>query len=229
MNQKREHKRFQKSIKKSKALLVSLILLLSVSVGGTVAYLIHTAGPLDNVFTLSKITTDIEEELNGDVKSNVKVKNTGNTEAYIRAAVVVTWKDQKGNVYGQMPKACTDPNCQHSSCGADYVIHYDLVTSGEGWIKSSDGFYYWTKPVLSQEEDTTADKSQCKTGVLISTCKPLNAAPETGYYLNVEIIGSGIQSKPTSVVTTNWSSGVTGVANDETTLEIKTQTSTSGN
>lgn len=225
MSSRNGQRKSRRKTKKVNALLLSLLLILCVSVGGTVAYLIHSSNPVVNTFTPSKITTDIEEELDGDVKSNVKVKNTGDTEAYIRSVVVITWQDKDGNVYGQIPKACMVSTCDHASCGADYAIQYNLVTSGEGWIKSSDGFYYWTKPVLSQAENS----ENCTTGTLITTCKPLKDAPADGYYLNVEIIGSGIQSKPTSVVTSNWSSGVSGVATDGTTLQIKTTSGSAGN
>lgn len=225
MSSRNGQRKSRRKTKKVNALLLSLLLILCVSVGGTAAYLIHSSSPVVNTFIPSKITTDIEEKLDGDVKSNVKVKNTGDTEAYIRSAVVITWQDKDGNVYGQMPKACMESTCKHASCGADYAIQYNLVTSGEGWIKSSDGFYYWTKPVLSQAENS----ENCTTGTLITTCKPLKDAPADGYYLNVEIIGSGIQSKPTSVVASNWSSGVSGVATDGTTLQIKTTSGSAGN
>lgn len=225
MSSKNGQRKSRRKTKKVNALLLSLLLILCVSVGGTAAYLIHSSDPVVNTFTPSKITTDIEEELDGDVKSNVAIKNTGDTEAYIRSAVVITWQDKDGNVYGQMPKACMESTCAHASCGADYAIQYNLVTSDEGWIKSSDGFYYWTKPVLSQAENS----EKCTTGTLIATCKPLKNAPAAGYYLNVEIIGSGIQSKPTSVVTSNWSSGVSGVATNGTTLQIKTTSGGAGN
>ena len=39
---------------------------------------------------------------------------------------------------------------------------------------------------------------------LIETCNSKNTAPD-GYFLNVEIIGSGIQSVPDSVVESVWS------------------------
>lgn len=227
MYQKRGRKRSKKNVKKWNTLLVSLLLLVCVTVGGSVAYLVHTADPISNVFTPSRVTTDVVETLDTEKKEKreVAIKNTGDTEAYIRSAVVITWQDKDGNVYGQMPKACMVSTCDHASCGADYAIKYILVTSGEGWIKSSDGFYYWTKPVLSQVEDS----ENCTTGTLITTCKPLKDAPADGYYLNVEIIGSGIQSKPTSVVTSNWSSGVSGVATDGTILQIKTTSGSAGN
>lgn len=203
MYQGKHRKRSRRKTGKSIALLVSLLLIVCVAVGGTIAFLMDTDGPLDNLFNPSQVTTSVTEDITTDTqtKQNVSIKNTGDTEAYIRAAVVVTWQDENGNVYGKAPVAETD-----------YDIIFDL---NSGWEKSTDGFYYWTKPVLSVEENA----EECSTGVLITSCTSKNTAPE-GYFLNVEIIGSGIQSKPDRVVETEWDSGVSSVSADGT-LNIK--------
>lgn len=220
-------KKVKRTSNKSVTLLVAFLLLFGISCGVTLAYLNTQTRSIENMFLPSHVTTKVVETFVNGEKKEVSLKNTGDIDAYIRAAVVVTWQDKDGNIYGQMPVACSTSGCKHETCGADYEIRYCLGDSGNGgWLKASDGFYYWTKPVLSEKDDTTENKSQCKTGVLISMCKPLKAAPVDGYYLNVEILGSGIQSKPTSVVTRNWSSGVSGVrGTDDPTLVIKTSQS----
>ena len=176
-------------------LLVSLVLILGVAVSGTVAFLIDSTTPVTNTFTPSEVTTSVTETRSGNVKSNVAIENTGDTTAYIRAAVVVTWQDEKGNVYGQSQPVA----------GTDYEISYNLSS---GWKKASDGFYYWTKPV----------NKDAFTGELIASCSYKANAPE-GYGLNVEILGSGIQAEPASVVVSEWDSGVSSVSG--TTLQIK--------
>ena len=182
---------------KPTTLLVSILLLACIAVGGTLAFLIAQAGPVVNTFQPSKVATEVEETLVGNTKTDVKIKNTGDTNAYIRAAVVVTWKDADGNVCGQAPVA-----------GTDYNIVFATDT---GWTKSADGFYYYTTPVVSKGE----------TGILITSCSPVaDKAPE-GYSLDVMILGSGIQSVPTDVVTQVWGSGVSSVDNNDT-LTIKT-------
>ena len=197
---------------KSKAMLVSLLLVIGVTIGGTLAFIVADDGPVKNTFTPSKVTTEVYEELSDSTKSNVKIKNTGDTTAYIRAAVVITWQDEAGNILGEKPVA-----------GADYAIEYtDTDEQGaDHWIKGADGFYYWTSPVKSDDEDAKG----CYTGALIRNCtakktKTIGSGTDAvTYYLTVEIIGSGIQSVPTSVVTEEWSSGVSGVSGD--TLTIK--------
>lgn len=154
------------------------ILAIALTVGSTLAFLIDSDGPVENTFTGSKVTSEVVEEFKDGVKKDVKIKNTGDTPAYIRAAIVVTWKDAEGgNVLGQVPKP-----------GEDYSIAYntDEQTEPAGkWAKEGN-YYYWSNPV---EPGKT-------TGVLITECKQLKTITvgNTTYYLNVEIICSAIQA-----------------------------------
>lgn len=174
----------KRRMKTSVALAVSLVLLLVFGVGGTLALLVDETGPLKNLFTPSQVKTEVTETRNGTTKSDVKVKNTGDTTAWIRAAVVITWQDAEGNVYGELPVANTN-----------YTISY----SSTDWLTGNDGFYYYTKPVAAGSE----------TGVLINNCTYVSGAPE-GCSLCVEIVCAGIQYKPASVFKDNWdSSGLT--------------------
>lgn len=164
--------------KKSLITLVSILAILCVTVGGSLAFLVDTDGPVTNVFNPSKVTTEVIENLNGKTKENVKIMNTGDTDAYIRAAVVVTWQDAQGNVYGKKPDPATD-----------YTIVFETgqQSNPDGkWTKGVDGFYYWSEPVAPN--DTT--------NILIQTCSVKNGAQiPDGYNLAVEIIGSGVQAK----------------------------------
>ncbi len=183
------------SLKKSKVLLISVIAILTAIVATTAAFLVANSEVYVNKFTPSDITTEIVETLDGSEKKDVKVKNTGSTDAFIRAFVTVTWQDENGNIYGDLPVA-----------GTDYNISFDL---NNGWSKSSDGFYYWKKSVASGSD----------TGVLINTCSPVAGKAPSGYKLTVEILGSGMQSVPAHVVTTEWASGVSAVNGDTITIK----------
>lgn len=159
-------------IRRAVILAVSFLLLITGSVFGTLSYLTDGNASVVNTMIPGKVTTTVTEDFKNGVKSNVKIQNTGNVTAWLRAAVVVTWQDQSGNVSGT-PAATTD-----------YDISYDLTN---GWLKGDDGFYYWNAPVAPQG----------LTGVLVSSCsKAVNADLPEGYELNVEIIGSGIQDAP---------------------------------
>lgn len=197
-------KQRKKMLKRKPLLMVSVCLLFFFTLGSTLAYLTATDDPVNNIFTPGKVTTEVvEEKFDDNVKENVSIKNTGNVTAFIRAAVVITWQDADGNVAPAIPVE-----------ERDYTIEYNL--SEDGWVESSDGFYYWTNSVKSFEEDET----NCNTDVLIESCLPVEGTAPEGYSLCVEIIGSGIQSVPTSVVTKNWSSGVENV-NEDGSLNIR--------
>lgn len=173
--------------KKASFLLTSLILLLTLFIGGTTAFLIAKGNPVTNTFKPSRVASSvIEDAFNGTTKTNVKIRNSGDTTSYIRAAIVVTWQDASGNVYPGTPVS-----------GTHYNMSLNLSETGEtGWIKIGD-FYYYTQPVEPGQE----------TAVLINSCTPVEGQTPAGYGLNVEILGSAIQSVPISVVTSNW--GVT--------------------
>ena len=176
-------RRRRRNRQKATVLLTSLILMLTLLIGGTVAFLIATDESAKNEFRDSTVSCQVHEEsFNGTTKSGVTIKNTGDTTAYIRAAIVVTWKDaENGNVYGKKPVARTD-----------YTISY-----GTDWFLGDDGFYYYKYPVAAESSTTN----------LINTCSPVDANTPAGYGLNVEILGSAIQSVPVNAVAEQW--GVT--------------------
>lgn len=153
-------------------LAASLGLILSLSVGGILAWLTTQTEPITNTFTPSAVTTEITEVRDGSSKKNVQIKNTGDTTAWIRAAVIVTWQNEAGEVYGKAP-----------ACGIDYTGW----TPGTDWVQGDDGFFYYRKPVAPGTATPNA---------LIGEIAPLADAPANGYYLTVEIIGAGIQYKP---------------------------------
>ena len=160
-------------------LIICLILLLMISVGGTIAFVVTHTSEIRNTFTESVVKCEVDETFKDNVKSNVSIKNTGDTTAYIRAFVNVTWMNESGQVASVSPKS------------TDYMIEY----SDSGWLKGSDGYYYYTLPVQPND----------KTAVLINSCQLLEtASAPDGYYLSVEIVCSAIQSTPVSVVSDIW-------------------------
>ena len=167
--------------KKVILLAVSLMLILSAAIGGTVAYLIDQTGSITNTFTPAKVTPEVKEDFGNNVKNNVQITNKGDIPAYIRVKVVVTWKDAQGNVYGTAPKA-----------GEDYTW---TMLENSKWF-SKGGFYYYSEPVPAGET----------TNVLFTDCKLKDdvKAPE-GYSLSVDIHAQAIQAEPTTAVTSAWS------------------------
>lgn len=179
-----EHKQLRRP-KRLATLLVSLVLVLGVAVGGTVAFLSTRTDSKENTFTPSKVTCEVTETFNNNVKSNVAVKNTGDTTAFIRAAINVTWMSNQDaanqTVSAKVPVKDTDYSIQ--------------LADNTNWIRGADGYYYYKLPV----------DPQVSTGVLIEECKlQNNASVPDGYHLSVEIVASAIQSAPETVVQSMW-------------------------
>ena len=171
---------------------VLLILAVVLAIGGTLAYIIANTEEVRNKFTPGEVRCEVVEQWEEPhkVKSDVKIKNTGNTAAYIRATYVVTWQKDDGDdvtVNGKMPVV-----------GTDYTIEF---AENSGWKLIGD-YWYYTSPVAPEGV----------TDVLIASCELAeNAeAPEGGYHLSVEIIASAIQSEPKSVVAEKWGVTVDG-------------------
>ena len=114
-------------------LLASLVLLLALAVGGTVAWLNSSSGPVTNTMTPGQVPITITETFENGFKSEVSVTNTGNIDAYIRVAIVANAVDKDGNII-----AGTAP---------DYV---SLVNT-DYW-KLLDGYYYYKGAVAPKDK-----------------------------------------------------------------------------
>lgn len=163
--------------KRSGILLAAVIVLLAGAVGGTWAFLVAQSEPVQNNFTYAHVSCTIDEKFENDVKSDVTIQNTGDIPAYIRARIVVTWKDASGNVSSTVPVKNTD---------------YTIAFNETDWTQQG-GYWYCN----------TAVDAMKFTPVLITECKKTGIAPD-GYDLSVEILADAIQSEPASAVTEAW-------------------------
>lgn len=112
---------------KAAVLLLSMILLIGIAVGTTVAFLVARTEPMKSTFEYAKVSCEVTGS-----KENVQIKNTGNTAAYIRATYVVTWRDGNRNVAVSVPD------------GYSYTLTENL---GNNWKKGTDGYFYYTSPI----------------------------------------------------------------------------------
>ena len=173
-------------MKKKIILAVFAAIVLTAVLVGTVYAVLQgkTETPVkNNMSAETDPTLTVSETWNNTVKKNVSI-NVGDPKysVYVRADIVVTWKDADGNVYSELPEA-----------GKDYTIDLTTVsgtpTTLNTWFLGADGFYYYTSPVVSGN-----------TAVLINECKIKEDTvqiPE-GYQLSVEIIAQAIQYKGTT-------------------------------
>ena len=158
-------------------LLMAILMLIGVVAGSTVAYLIDTTGQVANTFEYAKVSCEITENFDKTTKSNVQVKNTGTTDAYIRATYVVNWLDKDGGIVASVP--------------AGYS--YDLRINPGGKWKESGGYYYYPDPV--------APNGSTEGSLLTCT---VTYPPNPEYTLSVEILATAVQSQPASAVTDAW-------------------------
>lgn len=187
--------------KRLTVLLVSLSLILVVGVGVTLAYVFASTGNVVNTFTPSHVSCAVVEMNNnsqettqvsaGKVenltsKQEVQIKNTGDTEAYIRAAIIVTWKKADGTVYAKSPVE-----------NVDYIMQLNLTP--DGWVLGADGYYYYTKPVAAG----------ATTGMLISSATA--GTDLDGYYISIEIVASAIQSNLGNDAQSAWAEAAKGI------------------
>lgn len=116
------------------ALILSLCLIFALAVGTTFALLKASTAPVENTFTAAKSGTDIVEELDGNQKKSIVVKNTGTAVSYVRVKLVMNWVDENGNV------------------SAEPVNITPSIT--DNWFLK-DGIYYYKMPVAANDGVTT--------------------------------------------------------------------------
>lgn len=109
------------------ALLLSIALILTFSIGGTMAYLVTSSAQVANSFAPSSVTCM--------VNPGNTVTNTGDIPAYIRATVTANWVNADGSIHALPPTV--------------------TVAAGSGWASGGDGYYYHSAAV-SPNSSTSA-------------------------------------------------------------------------
>lgn len=152
--------------KKSLVLLVCVTLLLTFTVSGTVAFLAAGSSSVVNIFEPTQVSVTVTDKIvAGNTKQDVVITNTSNIKAYIRAAVVANWCNDKGQVV--MP------------------LENDIkLTLGAGW-SLSEGYYYYKDPVEAGKPVPNA--------LFASYTAP--DAPYEGLHLEMDIIVQAIQAE----------------------------------
>ena len=84
-------KHFMKA--QAKLLVTVLTLVVVLGIGATVAYLHDTTDPVANRFDPAELNTKIEETVDTDGTKNVVIANTGKSNAYVRARIMVSGID----------------------------------------------------------------------------------------------------------------------------------------
>lgn len=148
-------------------LLVAVALIAALTVGGTIAWLAVSTNAVENTFQASHVTSEVSETFDGNVKTNVSIKNTGDIDAYIRVALVPTWQDDSGNAVA-LPASLDD-------------LAFTGLT-GSDWFQGSDGYYYCKEPIAPNDD----------TGYLFTKAAVKTA---NGYHMDLQILCDAIQAK----------------------------------
>ena len=160
------------------AMTLATVLLLALTIGGTVAWLTSKTSDITNTFTPSKVMCAVSEIFYEDtgIKSNVNVTNVGDTDAFIRVKLVTYRTNAEGKHIGG-------------------VAEVPKFTPGDGWVKYGD-YYYYTKPVAPNaqpEED------------LIGRIQLASSYPDAdGGYQAMDVMAEAIQSEPAQAVGEAW-------------------------
>lgn len=166
--------------KRNKKLILGVLLSLCIIAGtatGVYAYLMAATETLTNEFVPATLSCAVKEDVSDGIKQDIRVKNTGNIDAYIRAVVVVTFVSEEGKVSATAPKEDVD---------------YDITWNNEGWAKGTDGYWYYRMSVRPEKETTP----------IIEVISELSS-PD-GFRLNVQVIASAIQSTPSTAIEDAW-------------------------
>lgn len=158
------------------AMVIATVMLLALAIGGTVAWLTSSTGPITNTFTPSHVSCAVDEEFDGrsGVKSDVRVKNTSDIPAFIRVKLVTYRTNGKG---------------QHIGGTAELPV----FNPGSGWVEHN-GYYYYTQPV----------QPDAYTGNLINTITLAHYDDADGGHQAIDVMAEAIQSVPEAAVKEAW-------------------------
>ena len=160
---------------KIQLLIFSLLLVATMAIGGSMAFLTTHTPEVVNTFTPAQVKPEVEETFDGTVKSSITVQNTGDVDAYIRVKLV-TYRvnNDRDHIGGTVEKPSFTPS-------ADW--------------KEYNGYYYYTKPVKPNES----------TGNLLGTSITLKKYDDAdGGKQAIDVMAEAIQSTPASAVQDAW-------------------------
>lgn len=164
-------------VNKTLFLILAIVMLIGTVVGTTVAFLVDKTGEVENTFEYAKVSCEVMENFDRETKKDVQIKNTGSTDAYIRATYVVNWVDEGGNIVASVPSGYS----------------YSLTVNPDGKWTPKDGYFYYPTPVAPDE---------LTQGSLLTCTVTYPQNPE--YTLSVEILATAVQSDPASAVQEAW-------------------------
>lgn len=177
-----------KKIFRSRILMwVSILALLAVTVGGTLALMATQANTVTNQFTVADVDTEIKEDLTGSNKQ-VSITNHGESPVYVRARIMVSGVAADKVQVVSSTDAMSDPN-------KVYLVMENTTATGaaDKWQKdggNTDDFYYYLG-VLQPRGETSRLLEKVVLGKDLQTDDVLKNFSVTIYHESVLAIGTG--------------------------------------
>ena len=184
------------SRRKSLILIAMVVLLLTFTVSGTIAWLAASTDPVENVFTPGKVDTTLDEEFGNSAKTKIVISNKGKPDSTVPVFVRVS-------VSGYYVKDVTEDGVTSQVIVEPWggLTSAQVNTEG-GWFKGLDGFYYYKMPIAPDGETSNL----LQNGIVLTP-------REDGSYLVVNVLHQSIQADGTTtdendntvpVVTAEW-------------------------
>lgn len=186
---KHEAQRSGKTARKGRltAMIVSVVLILALAIGGTIAWMSTKTDSVVNTFNPSRVTCEVKEGFDGKVKTDVNVQNTGDIPAFIRVKLVSYRTNDAGDHIGGVAEAPS-------------------FNFGAGWVKYGD-YYYYTKPVAPGEMP--------ETNLANSITLEGSYEDADGGHQSIDVIAEAIQAGPEAAVQAAWGNNFSIKANGE--------------
>lgn len=165
---------------KAKRYIIIIIMILFLATTRFSLSYLMTSSESENEFILGTINPVVLETVDKSekTKKDIKVKNNGNSDIFVRVNIIYNFNDEDNNIIGVTPIIDTD---------------YTVQASSPNWIKDENDGYYYYKYAVSPNETTDN---------LIDEIKILYNGNDKHVVVNV--LAEAIQASPTRAISELW-------------------------
>lgn len=181
MRNTRTKKMERTSARRLMILAATVLILTFGTIAGTIAYITTQTEKVENTFVPAEISTEIDEEFDGTEKTEIVVKNSSDTDVYIRVKLVSYRVDDSGNVIG----------------GKAPIKDFEL---NENWFEDN-GIYYYKLPVA--KDAATNDLLAEGKSIVLSQYTDADGGKQV-----IEVMAEAIQATPKDAVKTAWGESI---------------------
>lgn len=114
--------------RKSISLFLALVVILSIAIGGTIAWL-KDSQSITNAMVPGNVPVSIGESISGTSKNQITLTNEGNVQAYLRVAVISNSLDEDGNIIPNNSSSTITTNGNWTQIG-NYYYYNGIVEPG---------------------------------------------------------------------------------------------------